>query len=360
MLPTKMRAQVFYNKENLQLEYLQVPKPAPDQALIRVHCCGICGTDTGFYCGRGIVGTPDGKGPLILGHEFAGEIVALGSITEHFGLFHIGDHVMVNPVQNCGVCPDCRKGLTNMCRNSRTCGVSVDGAFAEYVVVSYRNLLAIPKGITFEDAALCEPLACALHGIKKLNIHFGDSVVIFGPGTIGQMMVKLARSKGAGKIVVVGLPDYGLRKALEAGADYVYNIMDPDSPFYSENLSSEVATLTNGAMADCAITPTSAPSVQKDALTVTGGGARIVFFGMPGEGTILPIPVMDMFRAEKSISFSLMAPDTWDEAASLIGNGLIAAKDYVSHYYPLEKLEEGMKLLLDPQIEDKTKVMIRI
>lgn len=353
-----MKAQVFYDVGDLRLEEVPIPHPEPDQVLLRVHACGICGTDIGYYTGRAMPGTQDGKGPLILGHEFAGEVVELGSVALDRCGFRPGDRVTTDPVQFCGVCPSCRKGLTNMCRNARTLGVHVNGAFAEYTAVSYRNLYRIPDRVSYEDAALCEPLACALHGVGKLDVRFGDFVVIFGPGAIGQMMTSLIRARGASKIAVVGVQDYSLRRALDAGADYAFNTLEPSSPYYTADLIERIRSLTEGSMADCAITPTAAVSVQRDALAVTGGGGRVVYFGMPGEDATLTLPVMDQFRTEKSIRFSLMAPDTWNEAVAMIADGRIAAKDLVTQRFPLAGLEDGIRLLMDPSIEEKTKVMI--
>ena len=354
----KMKAQVFYKPEDMRLETVDIPQIEPHQVLVRVQACGICGSDVAYYYGRSPLETPDGLGPLILGHEFSGDVVEVGSLPASLGLFQPGDRVLANPVQNCNACPQCSRKRVNLCQHSRVSGVSYDGAFAEYAVVNYTHLHHIPDSVSYETAALCEPLACANYGVEKLNVQIGDFVLIFGPGTIGLMMLQLIRARGAGKIAMVGVLDFGLNKAKTLGADYVFNTLDQKSPYYCPDLVREIVRITDGNLADRVIVPTSAKPALQGALTVSGQGANIVFFGLPGADTVLEVPLLQTLQMDKSINFSWLAPFTWDVALKAIRNGTIQLSELITHRFTLSQLHEGLKLMNDSSKPEKIKAVI--
>lgn len=342
-----MKAQVFY--EACKMEYIDVPVPevADNQVLVKVRACGVCGSDVAYYYGDSPVETPTGKGPLILGHEFAGDVVKVGKIAQDMKLFEVGDRVLANPVQNCNACPQCARQQVNLCKNTKTSGVNYDGAFAEYALVSYTHLHKISDDISYEQAALCEPLACACYGIKKLDVKLGDFVVVFGPGAIGLMMVKLIRALGAGKICMVGVRDFGLEKALEMGADYVVNTRDTKSPYYAADIAARISELSGGEMANRVIVPTAAKAALQGALEVSGRGANIVYFGLPGEDTVLEVPLLKHLQMDKTINVSWLAPFVWDTALNAMRTGLIRAEDIVTHRFRLDQLQEAIECMHD-------------
>ena len=215
-----MKAQVYYKPEDMKLENVPIPKINENQILIRVRACGVCGSDVVYYYGKSPLETSDGLGPLILGHEFAGDIVEMGRMAEESGLFAVGDRVLANPVQQCGVCPNCKRAEVNLCVKPRTKGVSTDGAFAEYTVMDMTHVYKIPDHISYEEAALCEPLACACYGVKKLDVQLGDFTVIYGPGAIGLMMLQLIKARGAGRVVMVGHTRLRSEKSIGTGCRY--------------------------------------------------------------------------------------------------------------------------------------------
>lgn len=353
-----MKAHVFYEAE--KMEYIDVPVPevADNQVLVKVRACGVCGSDISYYYGHSPVETPTGKGPLILGHEFSGEVVKVGKIARERKLFEVGDRVLANPVQNCNACPQCARQQVNLCKNTQTSGVNYDGAYAEYALVSYTHLHKISDDISYEQAALCEPLACACYGVKKLDVKLGDFVVIFGPGTIGLMMLKLIRASGAGKICMVGILDYGLNKALEMGADYVINTLDKNSSYYAADVVEKVRELTGGEMADRVIVPTAAKSALKGALDVSGRHANIVYFGLPGEKAILEVPLLNTLQMDKSINVSWLAPFTWDTAIKAMKSNLVSAEEFVTHRFKLEQVKEAIEFMHDNNYPEKIKAMI--
>ena len=356
----KMKAQIYYKEGDIRLEERDIPQIGEDEVLVRVKACGICGSDIAYYFGRSPLETASGKGPLVLGHEFSGEVAALGAKSEKAGILKLGDRVLGNPVQQCNACAQCAKGNVNLCVNKDTSGVSVDGAFAQYIVMRHTHLFKIPEGLSYEAASLCEPLACACYGIKKLDVQLGDFVVIFGPGPIGLMQAQMIRALGAGKIVMVGVLDFGLEKALKMGADYVINTQDSKSPYYCADLKAKIAQLSGGLMADRVIVPTSAKPALRGALEVAGCKAVIVYFGLPSDTEMLEVPLLDLMVNDKSLLVSWQAPYTWDIAIKAIENGKIELEELITHKFPLENLEDGLKLMDDDSISDKIKTVITI
>ena len=337
-----MKAQVFYEPEKMQLEEVDIPKVADDQVLVKVKTCGICGSDVAYYYGDTSLETENGKGPLILGHEFSGEVVEIGAIPEKLGLFELGDRVTVDPVQYCNACKICKKGYVNLCENKSVLGVSQNGAFAEYCVSNYTGLHKIPDNVTYDQAAMTEPLACATYGVNNMSIQLGDFVVVIGAGVIGTMMVQLARSKGAGKIVFVGTRDYRLEIGKESGADYIFNVRDEDSPYYTNDLKAEIEKLTDGMFADAVITPTAAVSAMEQAFDITGRRSRIVFFGMPADIAVVRIPAAASIMWDKTVRFSWLAPFTWPTALNAIASGLVDVEKLHTHTIALEDLSQGI------------------
>lgn len=341
----KMRAQVFYEAEAMKLEMIDIPKISDNEVLVRVKATGICGSDISYYYGHSPVGTADGKGPLVLGHEFSGEIVEVGALPASLGLFKPGDRVTCNPVMQCNACPACAEGKFNICSNMVVPGVTVNGAFAEYCKLNYTHVYKIPDSMTFEDAAIIEPLACGTYGVKKLEVKPGEFVVVFGPGPIGIMMVQLIKASGAGKVAVVGTRDYPLNVALEHGADYAINVKDTASPNYAADVNQRIAELTNGKMADKVIVPTNSKQALQDALTVSGAGATIVYFGLPGADDKIEVPALQTIQSDKTIKFAWLAPLVWPTAISAVGNGLVKLDKLVTHRFSLEDAEKGIQFM---------------
>jgi len=354
----KMKAQVFYQPNEMKLIEVDIPQIKSDEVLLKVKACGICGSDVAYYYGRSPLETSDGKGPLILGHEFSGEIVEMGEMAEEYCSFSIGDAVMCNPVRECGVCSHCQETYVTLCNNKKVKGVSVDGAFAEYVTMPYTHIFKIPPGIPYPEAALCEPLACACNGVATLDIRLGDFVVIFGPGSIGLMQMQMIKARGAGTIVMVGIFDFGLKEALNLGANYVFNTTDKKSPYYCDDLTTEISKLSNGEMANRVIVPTSAKQALQGALRVSGKKSNVVYFGLPSENEVLEVPLLDTMTKDKSILVSWQAPFTWVTAQKALRNSIVKIETLISHKFSLEDLEKGLSLMNDPSKPDKIKSVV--
>ena len=358
-LPQKMKAWVFYEPEKMQFEEVDVPSLQDDQILIRVKNCGICGSDVAYYWGASSLETPTGKGPLILGHELSGEVVAVGKIPAEKKLFQVGDRVTAKPVQYCNSCEVCYRGYVNLCENKRVLGVSINGGFAEYLASHYNHVYKLPSHVSYEAGAFVEPLADAFYGVKNLQVGLGNTVVVFGPGPIGLAVVALVKGIGAGRVILVGTRDYRLEIGRKMGADEFINTQDTISPYYTSDLVGKMKELTGGKMAERAIVVTGSKIAMQQALEVTGRRSVIVYFGLPGDKDVIEVPAVQSILMDKTIRFSWLAPLTWVEAIGAIDTGLVAAEKLITHRFPLEQLMEGL-LVAKEKRGNPLKVMITI
>ena len=352
----KMKAQVFYSAKEMKLEERDIPQISDIEVLVKIKAVGICGSDISYYYGHSPLGTADGKGPLVLGHEMSGEVVEIGSVPKNLGLFEIGDRVTINPVMQCNSCPDCLNGQFNVCPNSTVPGVTVDGGFAEYCKANYTHVHKIPDNVSFIDGALTEPLACATYAVKKADIGLGQTVVIYGPGGIGLMMAQLAKSVGAGRVILVGVMDYPLEQGLKLGVDHVINSLDAKSPHYASDVAAKVKELS-GNLAERCIVATNHMAALQDALRVTGNGSTIVYFGLPGPDDVLKVDALEALNADRTLKFSWLAPGVWDTVLKATATGKVSFGDIITHKFSLEDLEKGITFMSESP-EDKIKGIV--
>ena len=354
----KMKVQNFYEPLVMKYEEAEIPQIADNEVLIKVMATSICGSDVSYYYGHSPLGTADGKGPLYLGHEISGVVAEVGKIPAAMGLFKEGDHVAVNPVQQCNACEYCMRGEFNVCPNSEVIGVSVNGGFAEYVKVKFTHVYKIPDSIKFEHGALAEPLACATYGVKRLDIELGQDVVVFGPGPIGLMMVQLCKAEGAGRVVLVGRRDYPLEVGKSVGADVLINVKDEKSPYYSADVAATVKEAL-GHLAPRAIVATSNMDALQSALLVTGYASTIVYFGLPGPEDKLEVPMLEAIQSDRTIKCSWLAPLVWDNVFAAIATGKVDLAPIITHEFTLEDAEKGVKFMKESK-ENKIKGVILV
>jgi len=338
----KMKAQVFYEPLKMSLEEVDVPQIGDDEVLVRVKACGICGSDIAYYYGMSPLETEDGKGPLVLGHEYTGEVVEVGKIPASQGLFASGDRVVLDPVQYCNMCEICRKGQPNLCETKTVLGVSVDGGFAEYSKAKATSVVKLPDNVSYEHGALTEPLACSYYAVKNLDVHPGMFCVVIGPGPIGLMQLQLIKSSGAATVVLIGTRDYRLEIGKTLGADVILNAADKASPYYCEDPKTKIEGMTGGKFADRAITSTGSLEAAHLALDLTGRRSVIVFFGLPGAEDKVQVPALDSIFWDKTIRFSWLAPFTWPSALQALSGGLVNVEPLASHQFALADLVEAL------------------
>ncbi len=355
----KMKAQVFYDAENMKMEEVDIPKLSPVEVLVKVDTVGICGSDISYYYGSSPVDTPTGKGPIILGHEFTGEVVEVGDVPAQLGLFKPGDRVVVNPVQNCNACYKCADGKTHCCSNMSVNGVNKDGAFAEYCSVLYTGLFKLADDVSYSDGAFIEPMACAVNAMNKLDIVPGQFIAIFGPGAIGLMMVQVAKAMGAGKVALVGTRDYRLEAGKKLGADYIFNLKDSSSSCYTGDLKKSIADITDGELADRAVTPTGANAAFELAVEICGACGIIVHFGLPDENDKFCIPALSFHKMDKQIRSSWLAPGTWPQTLSMLKEGLVDVSSLITHTFSLNDAEKAIRNLKE-NVGNPLKVQIKV
>lgn len=342
----KMKAQVFYEAEKMKMEEIPIPEVSAVDVLVKVKKVGICGSDISYYYGLSPVGTPNGKGPIVLGHEFTGEIVEVGSVPQMLGLFVPGDRVVVNPVQYCNACYACAEGQTHLCEKLNVPGVTTDGGFAEYCVSRYTGLFKLPENISYAAGAFTEPLACVVNAIKKLEIEPGDFVAIFGPGSMGIMMVRMCKSVGAGKVALIGATnDWRLEQGKKFGADYLFNNTSKDSKYYVSDLKKAIADVTKGKLADRSLVPTSANKAFEQAVEIVGNCGIVIHFGLPNEDDIFKIPALSFHTMDKEIRSAWLAPLAWPTAIKVIEEGLVKVEDIITSTYPLAETEKAIRTL---------------
>jgi (R,R)-butanediol dehydrogenase / meso-butanediol dehydrogenase / diacetyl reductase len=210
-----MKALVY--TPNDKIEVIEMPKPdlKSGEVLIKVKLAGICGSDMVAWQG----GFARITKPVILGHEFTGEIAEYHD--DQAGKLAIGTRVVVEPIDSCGECDPCKNGHYNVCRSLKVIDLDRDGGFAEYVSVPYNRVHAIPDSLTYERAALCEPVTVAIHMIARTGMKFGDKVAIFGAGPIGLLTAVIAKKAGASKIIITDINDYRIALAKELGFEVI-------------------------------------------------------------------------------------------------------------------------------------------
>jgi L-iditol 2-dehydrogenase len=326
-----MKAAILTAPNAMELGEAPDPRPAAGDLVLRVKAATICGTDIRILRGRKTAGV---RYPSIIGHEFTGEVV------EGDATFLPGQRVGVCPAIPCGRCAQCLRGRENLCPNAQAIGYQIDGAFAEYIRIPARavelgNVHPLPDHIDTAEAALIEPLACVLNGQNKVALAQGDAVVILGSGPIGTLHVKLARLRGAAK-VIVSEPNAGRRTAaLAAGADVA---IDPTA----EDLRARVFEETGGLGADVVICAIGIPALATQAITLAGYGGRVSLFAGFSKGELGQFDINAIHYDEIRVtgSFGLSRLD-YATALGILDSRRIDTSDMITHRYPLARVGEA-------------------
>jgi len=334
-----MLAAVYYGPRDLRIEERPTPVPGPGEALVRVLAAGICGTDLRIVAGQHRRVPP---GALrILGHEVVGDIAALGPGVAGFS---VGERVFVGPNTGCGRCRLCQAGRSNLCADLEGLGVTCDGAFAEYMLVSARsveqgNLMPVQPGVDPAVASLAEPLACVLHGQDACAIRPGDTVLVIGAGPIGIMHLLLARLSGAARALVAELSPARRKQALALGAD---RAIDPAT----EDLAQAVRAETAGAGADVILVAAPSGRAQQEALRAAAIGGRINFFGgLPKDHPTVELE-SNLVHYKELVVTGTTACSTADcrRALALINAGRLDLSGLVSDRFPLADAARALRV----------------
>jgi L-iditol 2-dehydrogenase len=309
-----------------RLEYMDVPDPraGPDEVLVRVAACGICGSDV-----HGMDGSTGRRlPPVIMGHEAAGVVVEAAPQAKDWAK---GDRVTFDSTIYCGQCWFCRQGLTNLCDSRRVLGVSCDeyrrdGAFAEYVVVPQRALYRLPEGLSFERAALVEPFAVALHAIGRAPVARDETALVVGVGVIGLSLVQLLRASGCRRLIAVDLDQGRLDLARRLGADAALNAGSVD-------IGAEVLGLTDGRGADVAFEAVGVGATLKTAVECVRKGGRVALIGNVSPSAELPLQLA--VTRELSLYGSCISRGEYPACLDLMGRRAIDPDPLISAVAPL-------------------------
>ncbi|UWQ90896.1 alcohol dehydrogenase catalytic domain-containing protein [Rhodobacteraceae bacterium M382] len=337
-----MCAAVLVEPGKFEVKDVPRPKPDRDEVLVRVTRVGICGTDVhifnGHYAAENL--------PMVPGHEFTGVIAELGEDVTGLSL---DQPVVVDMNIGCGTCFWCRRNEVLNCPEMNQLGITMDGAFAEYVAVPARLVIPVPADVPAAVLALTEPLACVVRCARKAGVTFGQSVVVLGAGPIGNLHVQLLRTIGAAPIIVADLSEDRVQMAVEAGADV--GVTDPDK------LEQVVRDHTDGRGADVVIECVGLPRLYQQATRLIRRGGHIAAFGITGPDDALALNILDTVLSENSIKGSVagMGEDMHD-ALTLLIHGRIKTERFTAASYSLADIQAAFDTLAARPGDLKTQI----
>ncbi len=347
-----MKAALFQGPGDLHVIDVDSPSAAPDELKIRVESCATCGTDAKIF-GHG---HPRLNPPQIIGHEIAGEIIEVGKDTSGYS---VGDRVQIIAAVPCEECWACKAGKQGICINQTSMGYQYPGGFAEEMIVPAAVLKAngvniIPGDLSFDEASVTEPLACALNAQRLIHVGDGDTVLVMGAGPIGCLHVRLARALGATKVMLADLN--GGRLHLSA------DVVKPDRAIdmSSEDLAAIVLEETDGIGPSVIITAAPAGVAQEQAIAMAAPGGRVSFFGgLPKDKPLITVDSNVVHYKELILAGANgSSPAQNAEALALIASGKVPVADLITHRLPLSQVEdaihavtsgEAIKVVIKPQ-----------
>lgn len=338
-----MKVARLYSFNEIRIEDIPVPEVGPDEALIKVKASGICSGDVmPWYIEK--------KAPLVLGHEPAGEITETG---KNVNVFSSGDRVFVHHHAPCMHCTFCKRGDYVQCDEWRKSKI-IPGGISEYVLIPEGNLkrdtIALPDHISYEDAVLTEPVACAVKCLKRAGIKKGDTVLIIGLGAMGIIHILLAREFGAGKVIGADMVDFRLNKAKEAGAGDVVDIR-------REPLREAALSLSNGRGAEIIIVGPGSVEAMKTGLQCVARGGTVVFFTPAKPNDILTIdPNYLYFKDINIVTSYSCGPDDTRTSLEYIGRGIVSAERIVTHRFSIDEADIAYRTVAEAK--DSLKVLV--
>jgi L-iditol 2-dehydrogenase len=335
-----MKAVVYYAPGDIRVEDVPLPHAGPDELRVKVDACAVCGTDLKSYK----QGNPRIKAPLPMGHEFTGLIDTVG---ERVSGFAVGDRVVMATTVSCGRCRYCREGWRNLCVDLAPMGFTYPGGMAEYTVIPARALenghvIPVPAGIPAEQAALAEPLSCAVNSIQQCQLRRGDVVVILGAGPMGLMNACVARALGAGKIILSEVSEARLAQAAQFGCDLLINPA-------RDNLVARVKEATeDGLGADVVVVAAPAAGPQEIALDLVRRRGTVCLFASLAVGqSVLQLDSRKIHYGElRVIGTSDSTPDHVRQAVALMAAQAIPTAKLATHVLPLDGIFQAYDLML--------------
>ena len=341
-----MNAAVLNKPLDIEVRQVPIPEPKEDEALVRVHCIGICGSDVHYY-EHGRIGRYVVEKPIILGHELAGDVVKVGANVTNV---KPGDRVAVEPGVTCGRCRHCKSGRYNLCPDVQFMATPpVDGAWAEYVTVRSDFLFKLPDGMSYEQGALIEPLSVGLHAMKRGRVTPSDRVLVTGLGPIGLLAVLSAKLFGVKEIYGTDIVPFRRELAKKLG---VTEVIDPAN----ENAAERLAELTGGEGVDVIVESSGNGRVVGDTVKLVKRGGRVVLIGMPAADEI-PFNVNQIIDGELDILGVFRYANTYPGAIQLLAESGVDIEQAITHKFALSNIQEALDTAINAK-DTSIKIMI--
>lgn len=338
-----MKAAVYHGRHNLVVEEVPVRELEDNEVLIEVKYCGVCGTDVHIFNGDG--GSFEVIPPLIPGHEFSGVVKKIGG---NVNRIKVGDRVSGDPNDMCGECYFCKNAMQQFCTNNIGVGTTVDGGFAEYVIMHEKQVYTFSENLSFIEAAMAEPLSCCLHGIDLCNIKLGDTVLVIGGGPIGMIMLQLAKRKGATKIILSEPVEEKRELALKLGATKTIDPLNEDVQEVLDKYTPNV-----NVVIECA----GNVHAQEDAVKYAGKCATVILFGLSSPDESFPLKPDDLFKKELHLVSSFINPYTYERAIQVLESKALNLESLITNIVPLDNIAD---VFTKPEYRRTGKVMIKV
>ena len=337
-----MKALRYLNPDNLETQDIPTPVCGAGEALIRVHSAGICGTDLAIAAGK----HPRASAPLVMGHEFAGQVIEIqpGSVPTDLA---VGDTVTAYPLLVCGQCWACTNGCEHVCRNLRLIGIDRDGAFAEYVSVPLDLVMKLPDNLTYEQGALIEPLAVGIHAVAMADAASCRSAVVIGAGPIGLLVGLCLRNAGVSNIIMTESDVHRRIRAENLGFD----VFDSEE----DRVTDEVNRVTGNEGADMVFECAGTLSAAHRMCQLVRTRGKVVVVGVHKEPHPVDLQTLN-FREITMIGTRVYTRGDFQKALQVIGD--LPVEELISHKIPIDNASQGFQLIKKP--EDVCKVIIQM
>ncbi len=329
-----MKSAYITKANHVEIRETDQPVPRPNELLVKIAFCGICTLEQRLFTGERTIYLP-----IVAGHEASAVVVAIGS--EVASSHTIGDHVALDLVNRCHICPECLAGNTNLCENRFNHGQQVLGAFSEYMTVRSDQAHILPKELPLAHAALTEPLACTIRSLKKVGLQIGETLLICGAGTMGLLHMKVALAMGV-KVIICDIDKKRLQEAHRMGS---VATLDPSD---GDHIIEQVKSLSGGRGVDCCIITSPAKGAAQLAFQVLAPAGRVNIFTSYDDKPEFPIDMNTVHRKEYQITGSEGRTEIdFNQAVGVLSNKTVGVADLISKIFPLDAITEAMAAALD-------------
>lgn len=346
-----MKAARIFGPNDIRYVDTEVPPYSDDDVLIRVKRAGICGTDLSIFAGNmPYLKTGATKYPITPGHEWSGIVEAVGKKVKHLKR---GDRVTGDVSLGCGRCLVCLRGDFNLCPDRQEVGNfrNKDGAYAQYISMPARHTYRLPNEVSFDAGAMTEPTATVVYTVERVNVHFGDIVVVQGTGSIGILTAQVAKVAGAALVILTGRNDYKLEVAHRLGVNTTIN-------FQKEDITKRVLELTGGQGADVVIEASGVADEIRRSSSLARLGGRIGVVGIY-EKPIDSFDISEIVLKDQTLHGTLASPRVFPAALRMMANGSVKCEPLITHRFKLGDVEEAFRAM-DKEHATRIKIMLEI